>query len=127
METVVTAEFDSVELADLASGRVRGLDGVTGVEVRGGAHGAHDAHGAPGETDVAFAVAPASGMFSTTGMPYTAPAVPAVWDVRETQDTESGRRREAFLKVTVLSDEAARSVSALLRNLGGRRVHLASR
>ncbi len=121
METVVTAEFDSVDLADLASGRVRGLDGVTGVEMRGGAHGA------PGETDVAFAVAPASGMFSTTGMPYTALAVPAVWDVRETQDTESGRRREAFLKVTVLSDEAARSVSALLRNLGGRRIHLASR
>lgn len=118
METTVTAEFDSVDLADLAAGRVRGLDGVTGVEVQGGADGAD------GETDAVFIVPPATGAFLSTGMPYAAPAVPAVLDAR---DTGPERRREAFLKASVLSDEAARNVSALLRNLGGRQIRVAHR
>lgn len=122
METTVTAEFDSVDLADLASGRVRAVDGVTGVEVLG--HDPGGGYGA-GAVNALFPFFQVGTTASYSGIPpvYGAAGVPA-YGMRNQDMRETELRREALLQATVISETAARSAGALMRSLGGRRVHI---
>lgn len=118
MDIYVTAEFDSVDLADLASGRVRNLPGVTGVDVipkhsseRDGGY----------EAALPFWQVPGSANLSFFSMSTLYP-VPVGVGLNYKDDVEPNLNREAILKVRVDDENVCPRVTSILRSIGGRSI-----
>lgn len=127
MRIYITAEFESVDMADLASGRVRDIPGVSNIEVL------RNRFAAQAEDENVTAtpfIASGAGWSYTNGMGagpfYT---IPFSLDFGAGNDEyfEPARRRDALLKVEVNSENTAKRVSSLLRSIGGRGITIVRR
>lgn len=115
MKTFVSAEFDSVDMADLASGRVRSTRGVIGLEVLQNKLSNNNEHDH-------WILPPIMSSSSSSSIPGVVPVVPLYttsFDSGARSDFEPARRRDALLRVQVTDDKSAQQVSSVLRNIGG--------
>jgi hypothetical protein len=126
MKNYVTAEFDSVDLADLASGRVRNIPGVSGIQVLGNRIAEKSAKNDKGL--FASPVVPVVSGLSYPGVMgfgsfYNLPT-PFSFNVSGNEEYEPAERRDALLSVEMETDNNVTKVSSILRNVGGRNVRL---
>lgn len=124
MSVYAVAEFDSVDLADLASGKVRDMRGVVGIEILKNRYAAR----AEDKNDTTLPIIPAGAGWSYTsgmaiGPSYSIPFSRG-FDGESGENFEPAQRRDALLKVETEDQETARKVSYILRNLGGRGVSI---
>ena len=124
MGTFVVAEFDSVDLADLAIGRLRNVPGIIETEVLRNRFAAE----AEDDTESVLPIIPAGAGWSFTsgiaaGPFYPIPAV-AGTDGGSDWHFEPSHRQDALLRVKIRDDKAASQTSAVLRNIGGRSVRV---
>lgn len=117
MDISVTAEFDSVDLADLASHKVRHLDGVKRVDIIKNRFSKDDGN----EIEGVLPVTPIGSGYSNLGISFAADLVPAAISA-DIYNNEIGTRRDALLKADVIDSAAAAKVSAILTSQGGRHV-----
>ncbi|CDZ23576.1 hypothetical protein CCDG5_0438 [[Clostridium] cellulosi] len=124
MSIYTVAEFDSVDLADLASGKVRDMQGVVGIEVLRNRFAAR----AEDENDTTLPFIPVGTGWSYTsgigGGPFYSIPFSRGFDDESGENFEPSRRRDALLKVETKDQETAQTVSYILRNLGGRGVSI---
>lgn len=120
MDIYVTAEFDSVDLADLASGRVRNLAGVTGVEIIPNRFSKHE-----GGYEASLPLMPTPGFanmgFLSMGTLYPVPVAYGIGGKVE-DDIEPNHRHDALLKVNMDDENACSRVTSILRGIGGRSI-----
>jgi len=126
MEIYVTAEFDSVDLADLASSRVRNISGVTGTEVLRNRLSEYD-----GDAEAATPIIPPAAGFANMGVIpagslYNVPFAYS-FDGVAGDRFEPAHRRDALLKVETSDESVAGQVSSVLTNVGGRNVRVTRR
>lgn len=124
MGIFVVGEFDSVDLADLAAGRLRNVPGIIGTEVLRNRFAAD----ADDDTEAAVPIIPfGAGWSFTNGMAagpfYSVPAV-AGFDDGTGGRFEPAHRQDALLRIETRDDNAAGQASAILRNVGGRSVRV---
>jgi hypothetical protein len=120
MESYIAAEFDSVDFADLASGRVRDIQGVTETKVQKNqfADERDSRYSSNYPVISPFNYAPFMG--STQLYPLLSVDT---WMNTYNSNYEPSRRIDAQLIVKTDSDTAARRVTNLLLSIGGRNVH----
>lgn len=117
MDILVTAEFDSVDLADLASHKVRHLDGVNRVDIIKNRF----ARGDGDEIESVLPVTPIGSGYSNLGISFTANLVPVAYGP-DIYHNETNEKRDALLKAEVADSAAAAKVSSILTSQGGRHV-----
>ena len=124
MGIFVAAEFDSVDLADLAVGKLRNVSGIIGTEILRNQFAAE----ADDDTEAVLPIipsgvglSPASGM--AAGPLYAVPVMVGSND-RTDEHFEPARRQDALLRVETRDDNVAGQISAVLRNIGGRSVRV---
>jgi hypothetical protein len=124
MNVFVAAEFDSVDLADLAAGRLRDIQGVTGLEVLLNRFASKD----DDDLDARPMIIPAGSGFSYVGGPgagsYNPIPLSYGYNGTSNEQFEPARRRDALLKVQTSDGNAARMVSSILRGVGGRNLRI---
>lgn len=122
MGVYVGAIFDSVDFADLASGRIRNIPGIVGFNIY------RNKFAQKVNKDFAAPL-----ILGGAGMPYRSEAyVAPFYPVDDTADFdknmlykfEPANRRDAMLKVETSDNKAAWEVSSILRNAGGRSVKI---
>jgi hypothetical protein len=126
MKNYVTAEFDSVDLADLASGRAKKVPGVSGIQVLGNRIAAISA-----EDDKRITGSPIVPVVSALSYPgvigfgsfYNLPVQMNFIEAND-KNYEPAERRDALLSVEMDDDGNMTKVSDILRNVGGRNVRI---
>jgi hypothetical protein len=122
MSTFVLSVFESEDLADLASGRIRrAVPGIRGVRVRKNRYASPAGPGS--EYDWDMPVYPVAAQNLTTypaGMPAVSPfgIHAGAWNGIETT-----RREDVLLEVET-EEYSAESVARLLRSVGGRQIRI---
>lgn len=124
MNFSVAAEFDSVDMADLASGRIRSIPGIISLEVLRNRYAAEsdDNSGVilpptpTGATWANMGVFPGGAYYPTSLVPD--------FNGHSSEEYEPARRRDALLKIVTTSETTANRVSSVLRNVGGRNVRI---
>ena len=120
MKTFVFAEFDSVDLADLASRRVRSIDGILEIEVVPNRFAGKDR----GDRFIVPYLAPTGTSTTMTGFAGVASIYESGLDIRNDDAPETERRQDAELRTEVGSERSAKAAAAVLRNTGGRNVRI---
>jgi hypothetical protein len=124
MGIFVAAEFDSVDLADLAIGRLHNVPGIIGTEVLRNQFAAE----ADDDTEAVLPIIPSGAGWSFTSGMAAGPlyAAPAVVGSNDSSDGhfEPARRQDALLRVETSDENAAGQISSILRNIGGRSVRV---
>lgn len=126
MKNYVTAEFDSVDLADLASGRAKKVPGVSGIQVLGNRIAAISV-----EDDKRITGSPIVPVVSGLSYPgvigfgsfYNLPVQMNFIEAND-KSYEPAERRDALLSVEMDDDINMTKVSDILRNVGGRNVRI---
>jgi hypothetical protein len=126
MKNYVTAEFDSVDLADLASGRAKKVPGVSGIQVLGNRIAAISV-----EDDKRITGSPIVPVVSALSYPgvigfgsfYNLPVQMNFIEAND-KNYEPAERRDALLSVEMDDDGNMTKVSDILRNVGGRNVRI---
>lgn len=121
MDIFVTAEFDSVDLADLASHKVRHLDGVKNVDIIKN----RLAKDKDDEIESVLPVTPIGSGYSNLSLSFAADLVPEAYGP-DIYNNETNKRRDALLKAEVIDSAAAAKVSSILTSQGGRHVKVAN-
>lgn len=118
MSVYTSAEFDSVDMADLAAGRVRKIDGILNTQVE---KNRFDKNGGERDETPAFIPGAAGWPYSggmSAGPFYTLPAASA-FDSETGGHFEPEHRRDVLLRVKARDDRCAGKAASVLRNLGG--------
>lgn len=119
MSVTIEAEFDIVDLADLASGRVKHIPGVQKTWVINSK--TEQSRGLPD---------PMSNPYLGTNITLQSIYFPSAYPTAQfaygpvDKDYEPGESRTALLKAEVRSKESARQVASVLSNLGGRNIRV---
>jgi hypothetical protein len=126
MKTYVAAEFDSVDLADLASHKVRRLNGIIGVEVTPNRFADQNRH-SDGYAALPYA-APSGSPYGSgslaAGFIGVIPSDTIPFDNRSNTGPEPSLRQDALLRVEVGAERTVKETSAVLRNTGGRNIQI---
>lgn len=127
MNTYVTAEFDSVDLADLAAGRIDDIGGVIDSKVL---RNRFELEAEENDDDFNFPISSTYFGSSYTGAPPLGIFIPSYdsegvfRDGTGNKNYEPAERRDAQLRVTVDNSKTADEVSARLRSIGGRNIQI---
>lgn len=124
MSIFAAAEFDSVDLADLATGRIRGIQGVKDAEVLRNRFAAQ----MDDEDKATPTFIPAGAGWSYSSAmgvgPFYSIPFSRGFDDESGNNFEPARRRDTLLKVEVSDEDTARKVCSVLRSIGGRSVSI---
>jgi hypothetical protein len=124
MKFSVTAEFDSVDMADIASGRIRSIQGIINMEVLLNRYAAQK----DDDSGAALPVIPTGAAWMNTGASPVGAFYPLAFipgfDGHSSEKFEPARRRDVLLKIEAISEISAKQISSVLRNVGGRNVRV---
>ena len=124
MNFSVAAEFDSVDMADLASGRIRSIPGIISLEVLRNRYAADS----DDDSDVILPPTPTGAPWTNMGVfpggAYYPISFSSELSGHSNEEYEPAHRRDALLKIVTTSETTAKRVSSVLRNVGGRNVRV---
>lgn len=122
MSNVITAEFDSLDLAEIAASRIRHQNGIEDIKISKNRFSRDNHNDVFEDTPAILApTLPLNGGYSNANI---AAPVEFTASGNSVSSSEIGKREEAYITVHAEDMKTARSISASLTSSGGRKVRI---